>query len=860
MRHLRFALAVLLLSTPGLLNAQTFFSASLTGDQESHEPSGNGSGTAALVTAENGLRFIVTVDSLTGPIAAAHFHRARAGVDGGVVRTITGDFTDNTATGVWSPADDEPLTEDLIRALWAGELYLNVHTAENGGGEIRGQIYPASGTAFTANLTPDQETNDVESDGSGTASVLLTDDIVLYSVTVTGLTGNVAAAHFHGAQMGVSAGVVKTITGDFVGPTAVGIWTGSDDEPFTEEMATALLTGNLYLNVHTAMFGAGEVRGQVVLNSGWGFTANLDPEQENNNVESDGAGTAALTLTPDGLVFDVTVSGLTGPISNAHFHRAPAGTPGGVVRGIAAELEDGTASGVWKETDGEPLTDELIEALLQGELYLNFHTAAYPGGEIRGQVLAGTGASLGAKLDPFQEQNNVVSSGTGTASLWLTDEGVAYSVTVDSLTGPIAAAHFHRQRAGVNGGVVKTITGDFVGGTANGMWTPADDEPLTAELITELLTGGLYLNVHTASFGGGEVRGQIFVNAGTGLTAYLDSNQEPNDVESAGSGTASVISTPAGVAYSLTVDSLSGPISNAHFHRNPLGVNGGVVKTIAGTFEGNSAIGTWTASDNEPLTDELFRDLIAGNLYLNIHTAANPGGEIRGQVLLNSGLGAAVQLDPDQENAGVTSSGAGTATLSLNPAGLSYAVSVEGLTGPLTMAHFHNAPLGMNGGVVRTVTNEFNGPTASGLWTANDDEPLTDDLLLEVLRGNIYLNVHTAANQGGEIRGQVRANGVVITSVEEVGGEIPNQVSLRQNYPNPFNPATTLEFALDKAVDVRLTVFNALGQEVAVLVDERLAAGVYRANFLAGDLPSGVYLARLEAEGVRDMRRMVLLK
>ena len=860
MRYLRYALAVLLLSTPGLLNGQTFFSASLTGDQESHDPTGNGSGTAAFFTAENGLRFIVTVDGLTGPIAAAHFHRARAGVDGGVVRTITGDFVDNTATGVWTPDDDEPLTEELISALWAGELYLNVHTAENGGGEIRGQIYPASGTALTANLTPDQETNDVESDATGTASVLLTDDIVLYSVTVTGLTGDIAAAHFHEARMGVSAGVVKTITGDFDGPTAIGIWTDSDDEPLTGDLLTALLTGNLYLNVHTAAYPAGEVRGQVLLSSGWGFTANLDPEQENNNVESDGAGTAALTLTPDGLVFDVTASGLTGPISNAHFHRAPAGTPGGVVRGIAAELENGTAAGVWKDTDDEPLTDELIEALLLGELYLNFHTAAYPGGELRGQVLPGTGASLSAKLDPFQEQNNVVSAGRGTASLWLTDEGLAYSVTIDSLTGDIAAAHFHDARAGVNSGVVKTISGDFVGNTANGMWTAADDEPLTDDLLVALLTGGLYLNVHTAANPGGEIRGQVLVNAGTGLKAHLDADQEPNDVASGGSGTAHVTVTPAGVVYALTVDSLSGPITNAHFHRNPIGVNGGVVKSIAGTFEGNTAIGTWMAGDDEPLTDELLRDLISGNLYLNVHTGNFPGGEIRGQVILSSGIGAAVQLDPDQQTSDVTSSGAGTAALSLNPAGLSYEVSVEGLTGPITVAHFHNGPFGMNGGVVRTIHHEFDGPTASGLWTANDDESLTDELVLELLRGNIYLNVHTAANGGGEIRGQVRPNGAVITSVEELGGEVPTQVSLRQNYPNPFNPSTMLEFTLNRTVDVRLTVFNAVGQEVAILVDERLSAGVYRTAFRARDLPSGIYLAKLEAGDVQEVRRMVLIK
>lgn len=860
MRFLRYVFGALLISAPTLLLAQapTFFVASLTGDQEVHDATGNGSGTAAFVTTDEGLRYIVTVDSLTGPIAAAHFHFQKAGVDGGVVRTITSDFVGNTATGIWTPSDDEPLTDELVAALWTGALYLNVHTASNMGGEIRGQIHPASGTGLMANLTADQEPGDVESEATGTASVLLTDDIAVYAVTVSGLTGDLAAAHFHQGPMGANGDVVKTITDSFDGPTAIGIWTASDDEPLTSELTTALLTGSLYLNVHTAANMGGEIRGQVLLNSGWAFSADLDPEQENNNIESDGSGTAALTLTDAGLVFNVTVNGLTGPITNAHFHRAPAGENGGVVRGISDELDGRSASGVWKRSDDQALTDELIQDLIAGNIYLNFHTAANTGGEIRGQVLLGSGASLSANLDVLQEGEGGAAGPRGTASLWVTDDGVAYAITVDSLTGDITGAHFHQGRIGVNGSVVKTITGDFTGNTAHGMWTAADDEPLTDELLTELLTGGLYLNVHTAAHMGGEIRGQVLLNAGTALTASLNSDQEPGDIDSGASGTAAVTVTPQGVVYSLTVDSLSGPIAAAHFHNAPTGRNGGVVKTISETFEGNTAIGVWQPGDDEALTPGLLRALILGNLYLNVHTAANMGGEIRGQVLLNGGVGAAVQLDPQQ--AGVMSDGSGTSALTLNPVGLAYRLTVEGLSGPISLAHFHKAGFGMNGGVVRTITDEFDGPTATGLWTADDAEPLTDELLLDVLSGETYLNIHTAANQGGEVRGQVRPRGAVITSVEQVRGESPERLSLRPNYPNPFNPTTHLEFTLNRTARVRLSVYNILGREVAVLVDRRLTAGVYQADFQAGDLPSGMYLARLDAGGQTEVRRMMLVK
>ena len=68
---------------------------------------------------------------------------------------------------------------------------------------------------------------------------------------------------------------------------------------------------------------------------------------------------AALSLTVDGLAFRVTVSGLTGAITNAHFHEAPLGDGGGVVRGIMEDFEGNTASGIWTAADAQPLTDHM---------------------------------------------------------------------------------------------------------------------------------------------------------------------------------------------------------------------------------------------------------------------------------------------------------------------------------------------------------------------------------------------------------------------------------------------------------------------------------------------------------------------
>jgi hypothetical protein len=90
---------------------------------------------------------------------------------------------------------------------------------------------------------------------------------------------------------------------------------------------------------------------------------------------------------------------------------------------------------------------------------------------------------------------------------------------------------------------------------------------------------------------------------------------------------------------------------------------------------------------------------------------------------------------------------------------------------------------------------------------------------------------------------------------------IPQEFVLKQNYPNPFNPSTTIEFSLPAAGQVSLIVYNALGQEVARLVDNRnMGAGTYRLEWTAESLPSGVYVYRLFAGQHSLSGKMILQK
>ncbi len=104
-------------------------------------------------------------------------------------------------------------------------------------------------------------------------------------------------------------------------------------------------------------------------------------------------------------------------------------------------------------------------------------------------------------------------------------------------------------------------------------------------------------------------------------------------------------------------------------------------------------------------------------------------------------------------------------------------------------------------------------------------------------------------------------------SVKRDGTERPLSVSLEQNYPNPFNPTTTIEFTVGGvrglglgASDVRLVVYDILGREVAVLVNETMDPGHHEAQFDATRLASGVYSYRLTAGTYVLCRKMVLMK
>ncbi len=118
--------------------------------------------------------------------------------------------------------------------------------------------------------------------------------------------------------------------------------------------------------------------------------------------------------------------------------------------------------------------------------------------------------------------------------------------------------------------------------------------------------------------------------------------------------------------------------------------------------------------------------------------------------------------------------------------------------------------------------------------------------------------------QGGIIyaafAGRLFMSVTVPTSVQRVPIASPNEFALSQNYPNPFNPSTVINYTLPVNAHVSVAIYDLLGREVALLVNEYRTAGNHSVTFDAGMLPSGVYLYRLRAAGFTETKRLLLVK
>lgn len=333
-------------------------------------------------------------------------------------------------------------------------------------------------------------------------------------------------------------------------------------------------------------------------------------------VATEAVGEGSLSVEGMQLTYHISYSGLSGDATAAHIH-GPADTtqPASVL--IPLEGASGT-SGVLSGT--HTLTSNEMAILFSGLAYVNIHTPANQGGEIRGQIVP---LRIPITMSGAAEVSPV--STPGVASGWITLIGnqMFYDIPFVNLSADASAAHIHGPAdVTTNAPVLIPFTG--ASGTSG---TLSGQAPLTPLELNYLLEGLTYINIHTSLHPGGEIRGQVLPWQ---FTVALDGESEVPSVVSSGTGSGTLSLSGTNLTYSIRYSGLSSDAQESHIHGPAdAGHPAGVLFPLAG------AAGTsGTLSGSESLTADWLADIVAGMTYVNIHTTLNGGGEIRGQVLL----------------------------------------------------------------------------------------------------------------------------------------------------------------------------------------------------------------------------------
>jgi hypothetical protein len=296
--------------------------------------------------------------------------------------------------------------------------------------------------------------------------------------------------------------------------------------------------------------------------------------------------------------------------------------------------------------------------------------------------------------------------------------------------------------------------------------------------------------------------------------------------------------------YSMMFQGLSGPINAAHYHRAPAGTGGPVFKGIPNAnIMGNMIMGYFTGSD---LTDSLIHYLNTGMLYVNVHTSANPGGEIRGQVYRTFREGYTYSIDGSQEVPAVTSAayGSGMVSIDRDQSNAHYMMVVNGITP--TAVHFHAAPPGVGGPVLYNLTSQYQAGGIYGYWKETDPAIAFSPAVSSTFRDDsVYVNFHSAAHSGGEIRGNVNRMLClpVITSVGNISQWVTNMVLA----PNPTSGTTVLSLELESGTKAMIELRDITGRSVWNST-RSFGKGLNRMSIPTDALTPGMYFISISAD------------
>ena len=594
------------------------------------------------------------------------------------------------------------------------------------------------------------------------------------------------------------------------------------------------------------------------------FAGRMNGDQAGITTDAVGIGSFMLNSTMDTICYEISVNGLSGIITAIHLHNAPVGMMGPVVIDLGAGIDGNIVKG---SITGTELSDHLMN-FLKGELYINLHTMANAGGEIRGQVYLEKDMLFEAKADTMQ-QNHTVNApmnpvGLGSFTLGQNKKMINYMFVGTDLTGMITAAHLHYGAMGSDGGVAVDLSSGIMMGMP--VIKGSFDASMVTGFVDSLMAGKVYLNVHTMMNAAGEVRGQLMMNNGIAFDAMLDTMQQNMPVmgmnNGMGVGHFKLNYSMDTLWYDILVDGMTGPITAIHMHDGIVGMNGGVMIDMSAGISGNRVQGmVLTAELPQPRIAKFLR----GGAYVNVHTAMNPAGELRGQMFKLARDGYVMTISGDQQTPPITVDGigAGLASVDRNWTNAHYMMVVSDLTAPLTAAHFHTAEMGVMGPVVYNLSSVFSGTgtddAAFGFWTNMDmNMPFMMSDGQTFWNDSIYLNIHTAANPSGELRGQATMD----TECSDVNTGLNDNTAFAEDiivYPNPTAGQFSIRVPFALGSERSLQIHNSLGQ---VVMGQTLNGRTGNDQFdvdMAG-MPEGAYFIRVNTQQGVFTNTLILAK
>jgi uncharacterized protein (TIGR03118 family) len=345
------------------------FTALLNGASEIPAKNTDATGLGTFSLEGSNLTYNINFFNLSAPATGAHIH---APADATLSTNVAVPFsvapvTSGTISGTVG------LAPDLVADIVGGLAYVNIHTTNNPGGEIRGQIVPLH---IQVPINGASQVPAIQTAASGSASLTLVGSEMFYKVSFSGLSGPATGAHIHGpADSTTNANVIIPFS-----PPAAASGTFSGSVALSPPQMAYLLAGQTYINIHTATNAGGEIRGQIYPVQ---FGAALDGASEVPATTSSGTGTGTMTLVSNVLAYNVSFTNLLSAATAGHIH-GPADTTHNanvLVPFSVPPATEGTISGF------ATLSSQQLLDLVSGLTYANIHTTNYPLGEIRGQVL-----------------------------------------------------------------------------------------------------------------------------------------------------------------------------------------------------------------------------------------------------------------------------------------------------------------------------------------------------------------------------------------------------------------------------------------------------------------------------------------